>query len=481
MKAFMDKDFLLETDTARHLYHDYAAKLPIVDYHCHIPPQEIYEDRRFENIAQVWLGGHQVDANGRDIYFGDHYKWRVMRSNGVPEEYITGDKPDRERFQKFAEALETAIGNPMYHWCHLELKTYFGYEGVLNGETAEEVWNLCNDKLQHDPKMTVRGLVEQSNVAFIGTTDDPIDSLEWHKKIKEDASIKFTVAPSFRPDKALNILKPGFAAYIHALEKCVGRDFACADCVLSALDERLQYFVSMGCRASDHGLDYVPNCKANADQATAAFKKAMAGEALSVAEGEAYQMYLLTALGKLYRKYDVVMQIHYSCLRNVNAPMFARLGADTGFDMIAISDGSKGISSLLSDLTADGGCPKTILYSLNPAEFDMLGSLIGCFQNDEVPGAIQLGSAWWFCDTKDGMENQMKTLARLGLLGNFVGMLTDSRSFLSYTRHEYFRRILCNLVGSWVENGEYPNDERTLKAVVEGVSYKNAERYFGLK
>ena len=243
MKAFMDKDFLLDTPTARHLYHDYAADLPIIDYHCHIPPQEIYEDRRFENITQVWLGGHQVLADGSDYYFGDHYKWRVMRSNGVPEEYITGDKPDRERFQKFAEALEMAIGNPMYTWCHLELKKYFGYDGVLNGDTAEEVWNLCNEKLKNDPKMTVRGLIEQSNVAMVGTTDDPVDSLEWHKKIKEDASIKVVVAPSFRPDKALNIYKPGFVEYIHKLESVVGREFKCVGCVACAVKCRKKIIV----------------------------------------------------------------------------------------------------------------------------------------------------------------------------------------------------------------------------------------------
>lgn len=480
MKAFMDKDFLLDTATAQHLYHDYSAKLPIVDYHCHIPPQEIYEDRRFENIAQVWLGGHQVLADGSDYYFGDHYKWRVMRSNGVPEEYITGDKPDRERFQKFAEALEMAIGNPMFTWCHLELKKYFGYDGVLNGETAETVWNLCNDKLQNDPKLTVRGLIEQSNVAMIGTTDDPVDTLEWHKKIKEDSSITFTVAPSFRPDKALNILKPGFADYIHKLEEVVGRKFACADCVISALDERLQFFVAMGCRASDHGLDYVPYRETDADQAAAAFKKAMAGEALTVAEGEAYTTYVLLALGRLYKKYNVVMQLHYSCLRNVNEKMYNKLGPDTGFDMIAVTDGSASISSLLSKLTLTDECPKVILYSLNPADFDMLGTLMGPFQDDEVPGKIQLGSAWWFCDTDDGMYQQMRTLARLGLLGNFIGMLTDSRSFLSYTRHELFRRLMCNLIGGWVENGQYPNDDAALKKIVEGISYNNAMRYFAL-
>ena len=480
MKAFMDKDFLLETPTAQHLYHDYAARMPICDYHCHIPPQEIYEDRRFENIAQVWLGGHQVLADGSDYYFGDHYKWRVMRSNGVPEEYITGDKPDRERFQKFAEALEMCIGNPMYTWCHLELKKYFGYDGVLNGDTAEEVWNLCNDKLQNDPDMTVRGLIRQSNVAFIGTTDDPVDSLEWHKKIKEDPSITFTVAPSFRPDKAVNIQKPGFADYIRQLEAVVGREFKCVNCVVKALDERLQYFVSLGCRAADHGLDYVPYREPDADVATAAFKKAMAGEPVSVEEAETYQTYLLCAMGRLYHKYNVAMQIHYSCLRNVNTKMYKKLGADTGFDMIAVTDGSASISSLLANLTETGECPKVILYSLNPADFDMLGTLIGCFQDDEVPGKIQLGSAWWFCDTDDGMQQQMRTLARLGLLGNFIGMLTDSRSFLSYTRHELFRRIMCNLVGNWVENGQYPDNEALLKKIVEGISFTNAARYFGL-
>ena len=480
MKAFMDKNFLLDTPTAQHLYHDYSAKLPIIDYHCHIPPQEIYENRRFENIAQVWLGGHQVLADGSDYYFGDHYKWRVMRSNGVPEEYITGDKPDRERFQKFAEALEMAIGNPMYTWCHLELKKYFGYDGVLNGDTAEEVWNLCNEKLQNDPKMTVRGLIEQSNVAMVGTTDDPVDSLEWHKKIAEDPSIKVVVAPSFRPDKALNIFKPGFVEYIHKLEETVGRKFGCIGCVEKALEERLQFFVSMGCRAADHGLDYVPYEEPDADVATAAFKKAMAGEPITRKERDTYITYLLLACARMYKKYNVVMQIHYSCLRNPNAKMLRKLGPDTGFDMIAVTDASESLSHLLSDLTETDECPKVILYSLNPSDFDMLGTMIGSFQGDEVPGKIQLGSAWWFCDTNDGMNQQMRTLARLGLLGNFIGMLTDSRSFLSYTRHDLFRRLMCNLVGDWVESGQYPNDEKVLKKIVEGISYYNAKRYFAL-
>ncbi len=477
MKAFMDKEFMLQSPTAQHLYHAYAEDMPICDYHCHIPPREIYENRRFDNIAQVWLGGRNPDGS----YFGDHYKWRVMRSNGVPEEYITGDKPDRERFQKFAEALPMAIGNPMYHWTNLELHTFFGYDGVLNGDTAEEVWNLCNDKLQHDPKLTVRGLIEQSNVAFIGTTDDPIDSLEWHKKIKEDPTIKFTVAPSFRPDKALNINKPGFAEYMGKLAAAVGKEkLACINCVTSALTDRIEFFAEMGCRASDHGLDYIPFAETNAEKATAAFKKAMAGETLTKEEGDEYTTYLLLKLGALYKKHNVVMQMHYSCLRNVNDKMYRKLGPDTGFDMIAVTDCSATISSLLSALTKEDACPKVILYSLNPADFDMLGTILGAFQDDEIPGKIQLGSAWWFCDTDDGMYQQMKTLARLGLLGNFIGMLTDSRSFLSYTRHELFRRLMCNLIGNWVENGQYPNDEKALKKIVEGISYYNAKRYFNL-
>ena len=477
MKAFMDKEFMLQSPTAQHLYHAYAEDMPICDYHCHIPPREIYENRRFDNIAQVWLGGRNPDGS----YFGDHYKWRVMRSNGVPEEYITGDKPDRERFQKFAEALPMAIGNPMYHWTNLELHTFFGYDGVLNGDTAEEVWNLCNDKLQHDPKLTVRGLIEQSNVAFIGTTDDPIDSLEWHKKIKEDPTIKFTVAPSFRPDKALNINKPGFAEYMGKLAAAVGKEkLTCINCVTSALTDRIEFFAEMGCRASDHGLDYIPFAETNAEKATAAFKKAMAGETLTKQEGDEYTTYLLLKLGALYKKHNVVMQMHYSCLRNVNDKMYRKLGPDTGFDMIAVTDCSATISSLLSALTKEDACPKVILYSLNPADFDMLGTILGAFQDDEIPGKIQLGSAWWFCDTDDGMYQQMKTLARLGLLGNFIGMLTDSRSFLSYTRHELFRRLMCNLIGNWVENGQYPNDEKSLKKIVEGISYYNAKRYFNL-
>ena len=477
MRAFMDKDFLLETETARHLFHDYADKMPLVDYHCHISPREIYEDRRFENLAQVWLGGRNPDGT----YFGDHYKWRVMRSNGVSEDYITGDKPDYERFLKFVEALEMAIGNPMYHWCNLELHKYFGIEEPLTLDNAKAVWDKCNDMLQNDPNMTVRGLVRQSNVAMVGTTDDPIDSLEWHEKIAADPTITVKVCPSFRPDKAINISKEGFADYIGKLAASVGRDsLNSAQEVIDALVERLEFFAKMGCRASDHGLDYIPFRPGTMEQANAAFCKAMQGGNLSVEEAEIYQTNVLLALGRAYHRLNIAMQIHYSCLRNMNERMYRRLGPDTGFDMIAQNTCGGDIARLLSALDETGECPKTILYSLNPADNEQLGTMLGVFQSDEVPGKIQHGSAWWFNDTKSGMEEQMKSLANLGLLGNFVGMLTDSRSFLSYARHDYFRRIMCNLVGTWVENGEYPNHEASLKKIVEGISYTNAKRYFNL-
>ena len=477
MKAFMDKDFLLETETAKHLFHDYAESLPLVDYHCHIPPQEIYEDRRFDDLAQVWLGGENPDGT----YFGDHYKWRLMRSNGVSEDHVTGSKPGLERLEKFAEAVEMAIGNPMYHWCNLELRKFFGYEGYLSPKSVKEIWDMTGEKLRHDPDLTVRGLIRKANVAFIGTTDDPIDSLEWHEKIANDPTITFQVCPSFRPDRAVNINKAGFADYMGKLAASVGKTaLTSAQEVCDALVERLEFFAKMGCRVSDHGLDYVPFRACTMEEADAAFRKAMAGEELTLAEIEGYQTTLLLHLGRAYHRLGIVMQLHYSCLRNNNERMFRRMGADTGFDMIAQNTCGGNIAQLLSALDLTEECAKTILYSLNPADNAQLGTLLGCFQSDEIPGKIQHGSAWWFNDTKTGMEEQMKSLASLGLLGNFVGMLTDSRSFLSYARHDYFRRILCNLIGHWVENGEYPNDEEALKKIVEGICYNNAARYFNL-
>ncbi len=477
MKAFMDKDFLLETTTAKHLYHDYAKDMPLVDYHCHLNPQEIYEDRRFNNLAEVWLGGKNNDGS----YFGDHYKWRLMRSNGIEEAYITGDKEPYDRFIKFTEALEMAIGNPMYHWCNLELQQFFGVTEPLTVENAPQIWEHCNQMLQNNPDMTARGLIRKANVRFLGTTDDPIDDLQWHIKLADDPTVDFLVRPSFRPDKAVNIHKDGFLEYMQKLAESVGKkELATMQDVCDTLVERLEYFHQHGCCASDHGLDYVPYKACTMQQADAVYQKALRGEMLTTEEIEVYQTTILVCLGRAYHRLNIVMQLHYSCLRNNNARIFKKMGADAGIDAIAQNTCGGNIAQLLSDLDEDGRCPKTILYSLNPADNEQLGTLLGCFQDDSIPGKIQHGSAWWFNDTKTGMEQQMISLANLGLLGNFIGMLTDSRSFLSYARHDYFRRIMCNLIGSWVENGEYPNIDSSLKKIVQGISYYNAVRYFDI-
>ena len=478
MKAFMDKDFLLETETAKHLFHDYAKHMPLADYHCHLNPQEIYEDRRFNNLIEVWLGG--VDEKG--VLAGDHYKWRLMRANGVPEEYVTGNKPAYERFLKLVEALELAIGNPMYHWCHLELQQFFGVTEPLTMESAQRIWDHCNKLLQEDPDMTARGLIRKANVAFIGTTDDPIDTLQWHEKIAADPTIDVKVCPSFRPDKALNIHKAGFAEYIAKLAQSVGKGaLSSAQEVCDALVERIEYFHERGCRASDHGFEaVVPFRPISMKEADKIFRKGLSGKALTQEEIEGYQTVLMLTVGKTYHRLGIAMQLHYSCLRNTNARMFKELGPDAGFDAIAQNTCGANIFAFLSCLEETRQCPKTILYSLNPADNAQLGTLANSFQGAELPGKIQHGSAWWFNDNKTGMIDQMTSLANLGLLGNFVGMLTDSRSFLSYARHDYFRRILCNLIGTWVENGEYPNNDAALKRIIEGVSFYNAKRYFDI-
>ncbi|MDO4296428.1 MAG: glucuronate isomerase [bacterium] len=465
MKAFMDKDFLLSTDMAKTLFHDYAAKVPVLDYHCHINPQEIYENRKFENITQVWLGG-------------DHYKWRQMRSNGVEEKYITGDASDREKFQKWAETMPKLIGNPLYHWSHLELKTYFGYNGYLNGDTAEEVWNLCNAKLQED-SMTVRNIIRQSNVTLICTTDDPIDTLEWHQKIKADETFQdVQVLPAWRPDKALNVEKPTYAEYIAKLSERSGievKDFAS---LKAALNNRMDFFAENGCSVSDHALEYVMYVPASEAEVDAIIAKSLSGEKVSKEEELKYKTEFMLFIAKEYNKRNWVMQLHYGCKRDNNAYMFEKLGADTGFDCINNYAPSAQMADFLNALSGTDEIPKTIIYSLNPVDNASIGTIIGCFQS-KIPGRIQQGSAWWFNDHKVGMTEQMTSLANLGCLGNFVGMLTDSRSFLSYTRHEYFRRILCELIGGWVENGEYPADMKSLEEIIKGISYYNAVKYFG--
>ena len=466
MKPFMDEDFLLENEPARKLYHNWAASMPIVDYHCHIDPRDIAEDRRFENITQVWLGG-------------DHYKWRLIRSNGVPEEEITGSAPDRIKFQRFAEALPRAIGNPLYHWTHLELKRYFGYDGVLNGDTAEEVWNLCNEKLQ-DPSFSAKNLILRSNVAYVGTTDDPADDLAFHNAIRE-SGFSVRVSPSWRPDQAVKIEKPGFAAYIAKLGKAAGMEIGSFEDLKEALSRRMEVFHKAGCRASDHGLDDVPFRPAPMGEVEAVFRRGLIGEGVSPEEVEIYQFALLRFLGEEYAKRGWVMQIHYSALRNPNSRMLERLGPDTGFDCIASHQSAEKLAGLLDSLERENCLPKTVLYSLNPSDNGMLGALIGSFQGTEAQGKVQHGCAWWFNDTKTGMEAQLTNLANLSILGNFIGMLTDSRSLLSYTRHEYFRRILCNLIGTWAENGEIFWDEKFLGGLVQDICYRNASAYFGLQ
>ena len=466
MKQFMDKDFLLSTEMSQTLYHQFAENMPILDYHCHINPQEIYEDRKFENITQVWLGG-------------DHYKWRQMRSNGVDEKYITGDGSDREKFQAWAETMPKLIGNPLYHWSHLELRRYFGYEGYLNGDTAEEVWNLCNAKLQED-SMTVRNIIKQSGVTLICTTDDPVDSLEWHKKIAEDPTFDVQVLPAWRPDKAMNVEKPTYGEYIAQLSEVSGieiKDFAS---LKEALKNRMAFFASMGCCVSDHALEYVMYAPASDAEVDAILQKGLRGEAISKEEELKYKTAYMLFVAREYVKLGWVMQIHYGCKRDNNAYMFEQLGPDTGYDCINNYAPSAQMADFLNALSATNDIPKTILYSLNPNDNASIGSIIGCFQGD-IPGKIQQGSAWWFNDHKIGMTEQITSLANLGCLGNFVGMLTDSRSFLSYTRHEYFRRILCDIFGTWVENGEYPADMKALEELVKGICYNNAVKYFGFK
>ena len=465
--SFMDSDFLLSCKTAKELYHNIAAKMPIIDYHCHVSPKDIALNVRFKNITEAWL-------------YGDHYKWRIMRARGVDEKYVTGDASDREKFQKFAETLPYAIGNPVYHWAHLELQRYFDCSLPLNSENAEKIWEVCNERLTQND-MSARGFIRSSNVTHICTTDDPVDSLEWHEMMHNDSTWNVKVFPAFRPDKAINIDKPGFLDYIKSLSKASATPINSIDDLFKALSNRMDFFASKGCVTSDHGLDYFTwsdNCE---EKAATIFAKALTGEKISKRKAEKYKAAIMLFLAREYKKRNWIMQIHYGAVRNANSFMFEKLGPDTGFDSISLKDSSAAMYKLLDNMNRGGGLPKTILYSLNPNDDDALVSAIGSFQAAGQPGKMQHGSAWWFNDTKTGMVKQMTTLANIGVLGSFVGMLTDSRSFLSYTRHEYFRRILCNLIGGWVDAGEYPNDKAFLEEMVRDISYHNAMRYMGFE
>lgn len=467
MKHFMDENFLLNNEVSKQLYDEYAdmRKIPVIDYHCHINPKEIYEDRQYDNITQVWLGG-------------DHYKWRQLRSCGVEEKYITGDASDREKFQKWAEIMPMLIGNPLYHWSHLELRYYFGYQGNLNADTAEEVWNLCNEKL-HSSDFTVRKLIEKSNVRLICTTDDPVDSLEWHKKIKEDDSFDVQVLPAWRPDKAMNIEKSDFRDYIAKLSEVSKVSITGFESLVEALSKRMDFFKENGCVISDHGLEYVMYVPADSAEIDAIFKKALKGEKILPDEVLKYKTAFMLAVSKEYLRRNWTMQLHYGAKRDNNGYMFERIGVDTGFDCINNYAPSSQLADFLNALSIEKSVPKTIIYSLNPNDDAAIGTIIGCFQGDGLKNKIQQGSAWWFNDHINGMTNQIKSFAALSCLGNFVGMLTDSRSFLSYTRHDYFRRILCNIIGEWVNNGEYPFEEKYLSEIIKGISYNNAVDYFG--
>ena len=466
MKPFLDKDFLLSSDTARTLYHDHAAKMPIIDYHCHIKPSEIAADRRYDSITDVWLGG-------------DHYKWRAMRSCGVPERCITGDADPEEKFVAWARTVQTLIGNPLYHWTHLELQRYFDISEPLTAKNAKAVYRACNEVLAR-PDMSVRGIIDRSNVRLICTTDDPIDDLAAHEQIAADSTCRVAVLPAFRPDKAMRADKPEFAAYLKKLEAVTGMEIDSMDDLRAALVDRIAYFDAHGCRVSDHGLDTAICETATEAELNDILEKGKNGRPVSAAESEAFQAALLATCAKEYRARGWVMQWHFGCIRNNPTRMFERLGPDTGFDAMNDAGGNAvRLARMLDLLEQQDALPRTILYSLNPADNGIIGTIMGGFQTDsDVPGRIQLGSAWWFNDHKSGMEQQLRDLMNLGAIGSFVGMLTDSRSFLSYTRHEYFRRILCNVFGQIVENGEYPADLDALGEIVENISYNNTLHYF---
>jgi glucuronate isomerase len=466
MKDFMDEDFLLDNEVAVKLFHEYASKMPIFDFHCHLNPKDIYEDKKFKNITEVWL-------------YGDHYKWRLMRSNGVDEKYITGDADDYSKFLEFAKTMPMAIGNPVFHWTHLELQRYFGVNELLNEKTAPMIWEKVNAAL-NSSDFSVRNIIKKSNVKILCTTDDPTDSLEYHKLLRDDENFDVKVLPAFRPDKGINIERNGFRDWVKKLGEVSGKAIEDYQDYLDALNSRIEYFDSLGCRLSDHALDFVFYEESTKGKVNEIFKKALEGEELSEFEIDQYKTSVLQFLARKYKELGWAMQLHIAALRNTNTRMFRKLGPDTGYDAINDVDIAQKLAKLLDSLDLTGSLPKTILYTLNPKDNYVLATIMGCFQGEGIPGKMQFGSAWWFNDNIDGMREQMRTLANVGLLSKFVGMVTDSRSFLSYPRHEYFRRILCNLIGEWVDRGKVPYDLGLLGKIVQDISYNNAVNYFGV-
>ncbi len=464
--SFINDSFMLQSDTARLLYHNHAEKMPIFDYHCHLSAAEVLENKRFETITELWLSG-------------DHYKWRLMRANGVDEFYITGTASPYEKFEKWAETISRCYGNPLYHWTHLELKRYFGVDEPLCKENAREVYDACNSLLQKE-EFRARGLILQSGVAALCTTDDPADDLKSHIALTDDPSFPVQVLPTFRPDKAIHLENDGFTSYIKELGAAANVDIKDFDSLKLALLKRAEFFKNHGCLLSDHAFGAPEFTACDKKDADAAFAKALAGEALTAADVSAYHTQIMLYLGSIYDQLGFAMQLHLGVVRSVNTAMFKMAGADTGFDAIGDDLSVESILRLLDGMERQNSLPKTILYSLNPNDNDRLAVAAGCFQKSPAAGKVQLGAAWWFNDHRDGMVNQMKALANTGILANFIGMLTDSRSFVSYTRHEYFRRILCNLLGGWIDAGEIPADFEKLGKVVEDICFNNAANFFGL-
>ena len=464
MKPFLDSDFLLQNQTGAKLYHEYAENMPIFDFHCHLSPKEIAENKKYRNITEVWLGG-------------DHYKWRAMRGNGIAEQFITGGASDEEKFFKWAETMSYCIGNPLYHWTHLELRRYFGIESLLSPATAKTIWEQCNRQLQED-NFTARRLIERSNVKTLCTTDDPTDSLEYHQALAKDPTFTVKVLPAFRPDKGINIEKAGFREWLAKLGQVAKMEIRNLDDLQGALRQRLEFFHQNGCRVSDHALDPIVYHEGSAAEIDTILKKTLRQEELSALEIQKYKTAIVVFLGKEYARLGWVMQLHLGVIRNGNQRMMKLLGPDTGFDTIGDYTFAEALVKFMNALEETSQLPKTILYGLNPRDNEVLATVASSFQGSEVPGKIQFGSGWWFNDQKDGMIRQMVALANLGLLSRFVGMLTDSRSFLSYTRHEYFRRILCNLLGEWVEAGEAPDDLALLGEMVRDICFNNANKYF---
>lgn len=467
MKNFMDADFLLTSETAKHIFHSFAENEPICDYHCHLSPKEIYENKQPKSITELWLSG-------------DHYKWRIMRACGADEKIVTGDGDEKEKFLSFAKALQFAIGNPLYHWAHLELQRYFGIFTPLNEKTAEGIFEKAN-KTINNGDFRPQSLIKKSNVKFICTTDDPIDSLEYHALLSSESNnySGAKILPTFRPDKALNIAADGFCDYIKQLSKAAETEINSADDVISSLYKRADFFHENGCRVSDHSFGEVPFEEADAEDVNAIFSKAMKSEKITVLEAEKYTTYVFTALMKKYHSLGWGCEIHIGALRNNNSRMYEKLGVDKGFDIMQDGEVAKKLNLLLDSVEKTDKLPKTVLFNLDSKDNLILASTIGNFQSSSSAHKMQFGPAWWFLDTKDGMTAQLKSLASVGVLGGFIGMETDSRSFTSYARHEYFRRILCDLIGSWIENGEVAQDEEIIKSLVEGICYSNAVKYFG--